>query len=294
MGFSYMGYNPRLKQGIAMSHSTNPPSNLLPLGQNVSYPEHYDASVLCAIPRAQGREPLALQELPFQGEDIWTAYELSWLNAKGKPQVALGELRVPCESANMVESKSLKLYFNSFNQTRFDDWHAVQQRVQQDLANTTGVSVQFKLCSVQDCESQILAAMPGQCIDELDIEVADYAPNADGLVVSDSELVEETVHSHLLKSNCRITSQPDWASVMIRYKGAKIDQESLLRYIIGFRQHDEFHEPCVEKMFTEILRKCKPEQLTVYARYTRRGGLDINPFRSNFEQAPENLRLPRQ
>lgn len=267
----------------------------LPLGQNVSYPEHYDATVLCAIPRAQGREPLILGDaLPFKGEDVWTAYELSWLNAKGKPQVALGELRVPCESPNMVESKSLKLYFNSFNQTRFDNWGEVQQCVQQDLTKIAGAGVDFKLLSIQDCESQTLAALPGKCIDDLDIEVADYAPNTDRLQTSDSEHVEETLHSHLLKSNCRITSQPDWASVVVRYYGAKIDRESLLRYIIGFRQHDEFHEPCVEKMFTEILRECKPEKLTVYARYTRRGGLDINPFRSNFEQAPENLRLPRQ
>lgn len=267
----------------------------LPLGQNVSYPEHYDASVLCAIPRAQGRSPLVLGDaLPFKGEDIWTAYELSWLNTKGKPQVALGELRVSCESPNMVESKSLKLYFNSFNQTRFDNWGEVQQCVQQDLTKTTGAAVDFKLLSIQSCESQTLAALPGQCIDELDIEIKDYAPNADRLQTTVSEPVEETLHSHLLKSNCRITSQPDWASVVVRYQGAKIDRESLLRYIIGFRQHDEFHEPCVEKMYTEILRECQPEKLTVYARYTRRGGLDINPFRSNFEQAPENLRLPRQ
>ena len=268
--------------------------NELPLGQHVSYPEHYDASVLCAIPRAQGREPLALYELPFQGEDIWTAYELSWLNAKGKPQVALGELRVPCESSNMVESKSLKLYFNSFNQSRFNDWAEVEECVQKDLSEVAGLEVTFKLLSIQDCETQTLVSLPGQCIDNLDIEISNYAPNAHGLQTTVSERVEETLHSHLLKSNCRITSQPDWASVVVRYQGAKIDRESLLRYIIGFRQHDEFHEPCVEKMYTEILRECQPEKLTVYARYTRRGGLDINPFRSNFEQAPKNLRLPRQ
>lgn len=278
-----------------MNQQPPPTCSELPLGQMVSYPEHYDATVLCAIARAQGREPLALPEpLPFQGEDIWTAYELSWLNSKGKPQVALGELRVPCESVNMVESKSLKLYFNSFNQTRFNDWGEVQQCVEQDLSVTAGMAVQFKLKSVQCCEEQALAALPGQCIDDLDIAVADYAPNADRLQTSGHDIVEETLHSHLLKSNCRITSQPDWASVMIRYSGAKINRESLLRYIIGFRQHDEFHEPCVEKMFTEILRVCQPEKLTVYARYTRRGGLDINPFRSNYEQAPDNLRLPRQ
>lgn len=269
-------------------------SSQLPLGQNVSYPQHYDATVLCPIARSQGRGALALQALPFQGEDIWTAYELSWLNSKGKPQVALGELRVPCESANMVESKSLKLYFNSFNQSRFNSWAEVEQRIQKDLAGVAGMPVVFRLMRIADCENQALAALPGQCIDELDIEITDYAPNADRLQTSSAARVEETLHSHLLKSNCRITSQPDWASVVIRYKGAQIDRESLLKYIIGFRQHDEFHEPCVEKMFIDILRECQPEKLTVYARYTRRGGLDINPFRSNFEPAPDNARLPRQ
>lgn len=279
-----------------MSQKKTPDApSTLPLGQHVSYPQYYDATVLCAIPRAQGREPLALKApLPFQGEDIWTAYEVSWLNTKGKPQVALGELRVPCDSRYMVESKSLKLYFNSLNQTRFADGQIVQQRVQHDLSNIVGATVRFTLHTIHSYEGQALAALPGQCIDDIDINVTDYAPNTDGLQTRGSEWVEETLHSHLLKSNCRITSQPDWASVMIRYRGAQIDRESLLRYIIGFRQHDEFHEPCVEKIFTEILRSCKPQQLTVYARYTRRGGLDINPFRSNFEAAPQNMRLPRQ
>ena len=267
----------------------------LPLGQRISYPGHYDASILCIIPRSQGRKLLKLPtQLPFVGEDIWTAYELSWLNLKGKPQIALGELRVPCDSTNMIESKSLKMYFNSFNQTHFTNWQEVQQRVKKDLTNTTEASVQFKLYSIQACEAQTLTALPGQCIDELDIQVENYTPNANELKTTDSKIVEETLHSHLLKSNCLITNQPDWASVMIHYKGTKIDKESLLRYIISFRQHNEFHEPCVEKMFAEIQHICKPKQLTIYARYTRRGGLDINPFRSNFEQAPKNLRLPRQ
>lgn len=268
----------------------------LPLGQAVAYPQHYDASILCPIPRSQGREGIEMngENLPFKGCDIWTAYELSWLNTKGKPLVALGELRVPACSPNMVESKSLKLYLNSFNQSQFDSADQVQQTIQRDLSELVGAAVEFTIYDLAQQEGEALQALPGECIDDLDITVDDYAPNANMLKADQSLMVEETLHSHLLKSNCRITSQPDWASVLIRYKGGAINREALLRYLISFRQHDEFHEPCVEKMYTDIWRVCQPEQLTVYARYTRRGGLDINPFRSNFEQAPSNGRLPRQ
>lgn len=268
----------------------------LPLGKSVTYPEHYDASVLCAIPRQQGRQNLSVENdsLPFHGEDIWTAYELSWLNAKGKPQVALGELRVPCSSPNMVESKSFKLYLNSFNQSRFASEEDVQMTIERDLSQIVGNDVSFTVIPIRSAEESTLSALEGECIDDLDIEVDQYEPNADSLKEGLGHTVSETLHSHLLKSNCRITSQPDWASVLIRYQGAAINKEVLLKYIIGFRQHDEFHEPCVEKIFTDIWRHCQPEKLTVYARYTRRGGLDINPFRSNFETAPVNIRLPRQ
>ncbi len=273
-------------------------SGQLPLGRQVSYPQHYDATVLCAIPRQQGREPIGIEDtqLPFTGEDIWTAYEVSWLNAHGKPEVAIGELRVPCTTPNLVESKSLKLYLNSCNQTRFASPAQLAQQVAADVAATVGGEVRFTLQAVTAYEQQSLAALPGQCIDGQDIRIDSFAaPNADSLRADPARRVEETLHSHLLKSNCRITAQPDWASLMIRYTGQAIDHEALLRYLISFRQHDEFHEPCVEKIYTDILRQCQPEQLTVYARYTRRGGLDINPFRSNFEAPPEhNQRLPRQ
>lgn len=275
------------------------------LGRMVDYPEHYDASILQAISRQQGRELLHWEsDWPFEGEDIWTAYELSWLNERGLPQVALGELRVSANSPNMVESKSLKLYFNSFNQTHFTDWKTVQATVQKDVSACVGSDVEFVLFSIADVEGQTLAVMPGDCIDNQPIRIEAFElhgdveqvqePNADKLKITSGSIIEETLHSHLLKSNCRITSQPDWASVLIRYKGKPIDREALLRYIIGFRQHDEFHEPCVEKIFMDVWRQCQPEQLTVYARYTRRGGLDINPFRSNFEVSPANIRLPRQ
>lgn len=265
-----------------------------PLGKTIAYPNQYAPERLHPIPRAPAREVLGIgQALPFHGVDIWTAFELSWLNAKGQPQVGVAECYVPCESVNMVESKSFKLYLNSLNQHRLNSVDELSALIQKDLSKVVGLDVVVKVFGLSALTGQTLCELEGDCIDGQDLTFEHYQPVPEALSTT-NEVVTETLHSHLLKSNCRITSQPDWASVLIRYTGQKINREGLLRYIVGFREHDEFHEPCVEKMFAEILQRCKPEKLTVYARYTRRGGLDINPFRSNFEPTPKNIRLPRQ
>ena len=233
---------------------------------------------------------------PFTiGADIWTAYEISWLNPKGVPQVAIADVSIDFRSENLIESKSFKLYLNSFNQTQFANFDEVQQILQQDLQDCAKDEVKVRLNSLTDYTQQPIAALDGDCIDGLDIEIEDYAFNAELLKdCTNNNVVEETLVSHLLKSNCLITQQPDWGSLQIHYVGKQINREQLLRYIISFRQHNEFHEQCVERIFCDLMHFAAPEKLTVYARYTRRGGLDINPYRSNFEPLPPNLRLARQ
>jgi 7-cyano-7-deazaguanine reductase len=269
----------------------------LPLGKATVYAADYDPGLLCPVPRKLKRDELGLSEpLPFHGVDIWNAYEISWITPQGKPIVAMGEFRVPFNSLNLIESKSLKLYLNSFNQTRFDDFETVRALISSDLGGATGAPVDVRLLGAADFSRQQIGALPGHCIDDQDLVIDRYALHPellDGAAEADEE-VFETLHSHLLKSNCLVTHQPDWASVMIRYRGPRINHGALLRYLVSFRQHNEFHEQCVERIFTDLLYYCLPEQLTVYARYTRRGGLDINPFRSNFEVDVENLRLARQ
>lgn len=269
----------------------------LPLGKTTDYPEAYDPGLLCPVPRRLKREEIGLTgELPFTGCDIWNAYELSWLTAKGKPVVAIGEFRVPHSTPNLIESKSFKLYLNSFNQCRFAETGEVTARLETDLSAAAGGQVVVRLNATDGFPGAVIGTLPGTCIDGLDIEVGEYRLNPALLegAADSADPAEETLHSHLLKSNCLVTRQPDWGSVLIRYRGGRIDHEALLRYLISFRQHNEFHEQCVERIFTDLQRYCRPERLTVYARYTRRGGLDINPFRSNFETAPQNLRLARQ
>lgn len=267
----------------------------LSLGQQSAYISQYTPSLLQPVPRSLNRDDLGLRgELPFQGCDVWTLYELSWLNAKGKPVVAIGEVFVPATSPNLIESKSFKLYLNSFNQTRCDSLEAVQALLVQDLSGCAGAPVSVTLFTLDQTPHQI-AQQPGECIDSLDIEVDGYEFDETLLQgAAGREIVEETLHSHLLKSNCLVTSQPDWGSVVIHYRGPRLDREKLLRYLISFRQHNEFHEQCIERIFTDLKHFCAPEQLTVHARYTRRGGLDINPFRSDWEPVPANLRLIRQ
>lgn len=267
----------------------------LSLGQQSAYISQYTPSLLQPVPRSLNRDDLGLRgELPFQGGDVWTLYELSWLNAKGKPVVAIGEVFVPATSPNLIESKSFKLYLNSFNQTCCDSLEAVQALLVQDLSGCAGAPVSVTLFTLDQAPHQI-AQLPGECIDSLDIEVDGYEFDETLLQgAAGREIVEETLHSHLLKSNCLVTSQPDWGSVVIHYRGPRLDREKLLRYLISFRQHNEFHEQCIERIFTDLKHFCAPEQLTVHARYTRRGGLDINPFRSDWEPVPANLRLIRQ
>ncbi|NKF51090.1 NADPH-dependent 7-cyano-7-deazaguanine reductase QueF [Shewanella sp. WXL01] len=268
----------------------------LTLGKSTGYVAEYDASLLQGVPRKLNRDAIDLTgELPFHGSDIWTGYELSWLNAKGKPMVAIMDVYLDINSVNLIESKSFKLYLNSFNQTRIDSVEMLEQTISKDLADCAQGEVKVKVIEPKHFPQSRIVELPGTCIDELDIEVNDYDFKPEYLEDStDSKNVAETLTSNLLKSNCLITSQPDWGSVMIRYQGPKIDREKLLRYLISFRQHNEFHEQCVERIFTDLKRYCQCSKLTVYARYTRRGGLDINPFRSDFEQPPESLRLARQ
>ena len=269
----------------------------LKLGQKTEYASQYDRTLLQPVPRALNRDGLGItQNQPFTiGADIWTAYEISWLNEKGLPQVAIADIYLDYQSQNLIESKSFKLYLNSFNQSKFADFTAVQQTMQRDLSECAQGDVKVRLNPVAVYDSQKIDHLQGDCIDEQDIEITSYEFNADWLkdCVSD-EIVEEKLVSHLLKSNCLITNQPDWGTLHIHYVGKKIDHEKLLRYVVSFRQHNEFHEQCVERIFCDLMHYAKPEKLTVYARYTRRGGLDINPFRSNFENLPENLRLARQ
>lgn len=271
----------------------------LKLGQQTYYVDQYDPTLLQGVPRKLNRDQLGItQTQPFsQGGDLWTAYEVSWLNPKGVPQVAIADIYLDFRSEHLIESKSFKLYLNSFNQTKFDDFAQVQHILEQDLAKCAKGNVTVQLNSLSHYTQQPISAFTGQCIDEQDIEITDYAFNPNWLekcTCDEDELVEETLVSHLLKSNCLITQQPDWGSVQIHYIGKRLDREKLLRYLISFRQHNEFHEQCVERIFCDLMQYAKPQKLTVYARYTRRGGLDINPFRSNFESIPNNCRLARQ
>lgn len=269
----------------------------IPLGKQSEYPQDYDTSLLFPVARQIKRDELHITGvLPFCGEDVWNGYELSWLNLRGKPVVALGRFRVPCDSEFLIESKSFKLYLNSLNQCRFTDFNQVKEVLQRDLSAVAAAPIMVELFAVDDIQKWQVERLSGCCLDELDIEIEHYQLKADLLegAADSSTMVSEALHSHLLKSNCLITSQPDWASVWIDYQGAKIDQETLLAYLISFRQHNEFHEQCVERIFTDLIRYCQPEKLTVYARYTRRGGLDINPWRSTHLSEAPSWRLSRQ
>ncbi|MBG7622478.1 NADPH-dependent 7-cyano-7-deazaguanine reductase QueF [Herbaspirillum sp. AP02] len=295
-----------------MNHTTPPASTIAtttghspessPLGKSSEYPTQYDPALLFPIPRAPKRAELQISgTLPFFGVDIWTAYEISWLNLRGKPQIAIATFMVPADSPNIIESKSFKLYLNSFNQERLESADQLVEKLRTDLSAAAGAGVQVVLTESAQFGQLQFGELAGLSLDRLDVEIepATGAAHPDGSQLranQEEAVVEETLISHLLKSNCPVTSQPDWGSVQIHYVGAPIDQERLLKYIIGFREHNEFHEQCVERIFTDILRYCKPQKLAVYARYTRRGGLDINPWRSNFSSAkpPSQLRNARQ
>jgi 7-cyano-7-deazaguanine reductase len=279
-----------------MDHS--PPASGSPLGKHTAYVNEYDPHLLFSIPRAEKRAELGITEpLPFFGMDVWTAYEISWLNLKGKPHIAIATILVPADSPNIVESKSLKLYLNSFNQSRIAGQEALLDLLRTDLSSAFGAPVQIKL-TLSDAFSELkMAELDGQLLDRLDIEVDTYSPDKHLLRADKASApVEEKLVSHLLKSNCPVTNQPDWASIQIQYVGPPIDQAGLLKYLIGFRLHQGFHEHCVEQIFMDLLQQCTPSKLIVLARYTRRGGLDINPWRSNFSlsKMPSNARNARQ
>lgn len=286
----------------------NIPPDVSQLGKPSTYVSHYDASLLDPLARQPKRDELGICDaLPFFGHDLWTAYELSWLTPRGKPEVAIARFTVPVTSPNIVESKSLKLYLNSFSNTSFASAHDVRERICDDLtraiweggpvglpSEATRVDVDLVLPDRFGRES--IQELRGTCLDSIDVACDCYAPNADLLsTASDAAPIRETLTSNLLKSNCLVTGQPDWGSLSITYTGSPIDHAGLLRYIVSYRNHNEFHEQCVERIFMDISRRCRPTQLEVYARYTRRGGLDINPWRSSHPgQAPTDIRTARQ
>lgn len=272
----------------------------LSLGESTPYPESYAPELLQAVPRSLNRDPLGISanQLPFHGQDSWTGYEISWLNSRGKPCIAIGLFELPASSPNLIESKSFKLYLNSFNQARIGELDELSALLQKDLSACAGAPVAVKLLSPAAFNQLAVTEWQGECLDTLDIGIDSFEFNpellAGSVAANNPQEIEETLYSDLLKSNCLITNQPDWGSVMIKYRGPAINHEQLLRYLISYRTHNEFHEQCVERIFSDISHYCRPSKLTVYARYTRRGGLDINPFRSNFETEPKASRLARQ
>lgn len=270
-----------------------------PLGKKSSYINTYTPSLLFPIPRQLKRDEIGISEglLPFTGFDIWNAFELSWLNSKGKPVVAFAEFYFPCESRNIIESKSFKLYLNSFNNSRFFSLAVVKEILEIDLSRSAHAPVKVNLYPLNEAPHRI-GTFQGTCLDELDIECSKYMPDPSYLSAGDT-VVQEVLHTHLLKSNCLVTGQPDWGSLEVVYEGGKIHPEGLLKYIVSLRDHNEFHEQCVERIFNDILKSCRPKHLSVYARYTRRGGLDINPYRTTTSRAQDlsevkNDRLIRQ
>lgn len=266
-----------------------------PLGRKTAYPTRYAPEVLYAIARSDNRRALGIDErkLPFHGEDLWTAYDLSWLLPSGKPQAAIATLRVPAASPALVESKSLKLYLDSLAMTRFEDEGAVASLIAADLSNACGAPVDVTLSPPTRSGGE-RSDFPGICIDDVTVNCDRWQVDPSLLAVAGDDTVSETLHSHLLRSLCPVTGQPDIGSVLIRYDGPRMDHVALLRYLVSYRSHSDFHENCVERMFLDLKQHCGPVRLSIYARYNRRGGLDINPFRSDTEDKAANLRLPRQ
>ena len=265
----------------------------IPLGEKTGYPDRYAREVLYPMPRAANRQTLGLVEaLPFHGEDIWNAYELTWLESAGKPAVAIGTIRVTSDSPYMVESKSLKLYLNSLAMERFESAGDVAALVARDLSEVTQSTVKVGLSPPSAVDG--LQNLGGTCIDDLDVACDAWQVDPSVLKCDARTDLREELHSHLLRTLCPVTSQPDFGSVLLRYRGPAIDRESLLRYLVSYRTHQDFHENCIERIFVDVKNLCKPSQLTVYGRFNRRGGLDINPFRSDFEASTGNPRLWRQ
>ncbi|MBW4653908.1 MAG: NADPH-dependent 7-cyano-7-deazaguanine reductase QueF [Kaiparowitsia implicata GSE-PSE-MK54-09C] len=268
-----------------------------PLGKSSEYIATYTPSLLFPIPRAAKWAELGLsaETLPYQGVDFWNCFELSWLLPSGKPVVAMGEFAIPADSPNIIESKSFKLYLNSLNQSVFNSADELAAVLVKDLSAAAGKPVGVRVRSLAEVTTDGVQAAPGICIDELDVAISNYAqPQPELLRCDATRVVEESLHSHLLKSNCPVTGQPDWGTLVVQYRGLALDHASLLAYLVSFRQHADFHEQCVERIFLDLQRLLKPEHLMVYARYVRRGGLDINPYRSSGSISPDNQRLVRQ
>lgn len=254
-------------------------------------------NLLKGIPREKNRKIIQVNcmNLPFIGKDIWTLYELSWLNKNGLPQVAIAKLEINVTSINIIESKSLKIYINSFNQVKFFNHIEFTKKLQQDLSMCALGEVSITLFNLDDIKNEKISEFHGFCIDDQNVNITSYKYNNSLLINSSKEeIIEESLYSHLFKSNCPLTQQPDWASIQIIYTGQSIDHTSLLHYLISFRTYNEFHEECIEKIFSDIENICKPKKLSIYARYTRRGGIDINPWRSNVVYSPSLIRMARQ
>lgn len=268
------------------------------LGKHTEYVSTYAPSLLFPISRAESRRELGLeegQEVPFLGVDLWTAYELSWLNESGLPQVAVAEFQIPSNSPAIIESKSFKLYLNSFNQTVFKSFDDVLRTLESDLSAAAGAPVTASLFTLAQSAARGVGHVEGESLDNLDVVIDTYEPAPELLCLTEGAAeVSETLYSDLLKTNCPVTGQPDWASVVVQYRGAQIDREALLKYLVSFREHQDFHEHCVERIYMDLMERCQPQQLSVYARYTRRGGLDINPYRGSEVTQPDGVRLTRQ
>jgi len=266
----------------------------LPLGQKTAYPDRYQPNVLFPIARDESRANLSCDALPFSGIDIWNAWELTWLGKGDLPSVATAEIRIPAASPNLIESKSLKLYLNSFSMSRFDSAASVAETIAADLTACLGAVIEVRVQLIADIETTEVSSFSGTCLDSLAVTCEQWEVDPTLLTSDPGTMVSEELYTHLLRSLCPVTSQPDMGSIAFHYHGPKINAGSLLQYVVSFREHNDFHEACVERMFVDILQQCRPEKLSVYARYQRRGGIDINPFRSNFEDAPPNLRIWRQ
>lgn len=265
------------------------------LGHVTRHGAELDADLLHPIGRSKARQNNRSLDVAFLGFDLWTAYELSWLNSRGLPQMAIAELSVSCKSPNIVESKSVKLYLNSLNQATFDSWKTVQARLIKDFSAAIEFPVEINLYPIDTYNSQRPMSMPsGYCLDSHDVDIKQYTPDTQLLSVTDGAATTETLYSHLLRTNCPVTNQPDWGSIYVSYTGAPINKDGLLAYIVSYRQHQDFHEQCIEQVFQDIWHICQPSRLAVYGRYLRRGGIDINPFRSSYQVLPPSFREVRQ
>ncbi|HET8898996.1 MAG TPA: NADPH-dependent 7-cyano-7-deazaguanine reductase QueF [Rhodanobacteraceae bacterium] len=267
-----------------------------PLGKDTRYGGGYDPALLYPIPRAQNRAGIGITApLPFVGCDVWTAWELSWLDARGKPQVAIARIRFDAASPCIIESKSLKLYLYGYASRRLASSAALIAQLEHDLGHASGAAVTVTLVLPDAFAGERILAPSGEIIDDIAVDIDHYGPPRAELLRHHAEQADETLVTRLMKSNCPVTGQPDWASVHIRYQGPRLDRAALLRYIVSFREHSEFHEHCVERIYVDLMRQCQPSRLDVYARYTRRGGLDINPWRSSRDaDPPTTARAARQ